>query len=99
MANSKKQSGDTVVLINPPSEVLTPHTRFVRPLLNSLPQLGIASLAATLQKGSIPVSILDAQALGMSIRQAVSWAMKRHPRVVGLTGYTSSVDAASLIAE
>jgi radical SAM superfamily enzyme YgiQ (UPF0313 family) len=94
-----KQNGDTVVLINPPSEVLTPQTRFIRPLLNSLPQLGIASLAATLLRGGIPVSILDAQALGMSIGDTVSWATAKRPGVVGLTGYTSTVDAASLIAQ
>jgi len=86
-------------LINPPSEVLTPSTRFIRPLLNSLPQLGIASLAATLMSGDISVSILDAQALGMSIEDTLSWVTAKHPRVVGFTGYTSTVDAASLLAE
>ena len=88
-----------MVLINPPSEVLTPSTRFIRPLLNSLPQLGIASLSATLTSGGFSVSILDAQALGMSIQDTLSWAIEKNPRVVGLTGYTSTVDAASLIAE
>lgn len=99
MTNSTKNIWDRVVLINPPSEVLTPSTRFIRPLLNSLPQLGIASLAATLIRGGVDVSILDAQALGMSIEDTLSWATAKHPRVVGLTGYTSTVDAASLIAE
>ncbi|MBN1883590.1 MAG: cobalamin-dependent protein [Deltaproteobacteria bacterium] len=99
MVHSTKNNGDAVVLINPPSEVLTPETRFVRPLLNSLPQLGIASLAATLKRNGLSVSILDAQALGMSVREVVSWATAHRPRVVGLTGYTSTVDAASLIAE
>jgi len=98
MTRTTKNPGDGVVLINPPSEVLTQELHFIRPLLNSLPQLGIASLAATLQRGGIPVSILDAQALGLSIQQTVSWASAKRPRVVGLTGYTSSVDAASQIA-
>jgi anaerobic magnesium-protoporphyrin IX monomethyl ester cyclase len=87
-----------IVLINPPAEVWGEGKGRLAPILNTLPQIGIASLAAVLRQQGIEVSIIDAQALGMTPRQAVAWAVSRDPAAVGLTGYTSSVHAAAAIA-
>jgi anaerobic magnesium-protoporphyrin IX monomethyl ester cyclase len=88
-----------IVLINPPAEVWGVGTRRLMPILNTLPQIGIASLAAVLRQQGLDISIIDAQALGMTRSQAVDWAASQRPAVVGMTGYTSSVDSASAVAE
>jgi anaerobic magnesium-protoporphyrin IX monomethyl ester cyclase len=49
------------------------------------------------EKG-LDVSIIDAQALGITYGQAVDWAVARRPAIAGLTGYTSSIDQAARIA-
>jgi anaerobic magnesium-protoporphyrin IX monomethyl ester cyclase len=88
-----------IVLINPPAEVWGQGTRRLAPILNTLPQIGIASLAAVMRREGIEPFIIDAQALGMTRQQVVRWAVSRKPAVVGLTGYTSSVESAASIAE
>jgi anaerobic magnesium-protoporphyrin IX monomethyl ester cyclase len=88
-----------IVLINPPAEVWGEGTRRLRPILNTLPQIGIASLAAVLRREGLQTSIVDAQALGMTQKEVITWAVRQKPAVVGLTGYTSSVDSAAAIAE
>jgi anaerobic magnesium-protoporphyrin IX monomethyl ester cyclase len=87
-----------VVLINPPAEVWVRGAGRLRPILNTLPQIGIASLAAALGQRGIETLIVDAQALGMTTDETVSWAVSREPAAVGLTGYTSSVHAAAAVA-
>jgi anaerobic magnesium-protoporphyrin IX monomethyl ester cyclase len=87
-----------IVLINPPAEVWGKGTRRLAPILNTLPQIGIASLAAVLRREGIETYILDGQALGMTQDEVVAWAVSRDPAVIGLTGYTSSVHAAAEIA-
>ncbi len=87
-----------IVLINPPSHVWGEETEHLLPILNTLPQIGIASLAAVLQREGLDVSILDAQALGKSPGQVVEWAVSQAPEIVGMTSYTSSVDSAALIS-
>ncbi len=88
-----------IVLINPPAEVWDQGTRRLAPILNSLPQIGIASLAAVLRREGIEPFIVDAQALGITQEEAIAWVVSRNPGVVGLTGYTSSVYSAAAIAE
>jgi radical SAM superfamily enzyme YgiQ (UPF0313 family) len=87
-----------VVLINPPSRVWGQETEHLLPILNTLPQIGIASLAAVLRREGLDVSILDAQALVKSPQQVVQWAVSQRPAIVGMTSYTSSVDSAALIS-
>jgi len=87
-----------IVLINPPAEVWGEGTRRLAPILNTLPQIGIASLAAVLRQGGIETSIIDAQASGMTPAKVIAWAVAREPSAVGLSGYTSSIYAAAEIA-
>lgn len=87
-----------IVLINPPAEIWGEGTRHLAPILNTLPQIGIACLAAVLRREGIEAFILDAQALGMTQKQVVAWAASRKPAIVGMTGYTSSVFAGADIA-
>lgn len=87
-----------IFLMNPPSEVWREGTRHLRPLLNSLPQLGIAYLAAVLRKDGFNVRILDAQALGLPPKEVIGMVKKWSPDLLGLTGYTSSVTNAARIA-
>jgi anaerobic magnesium-protoporphyrin IX monomethyl ester cyclase len=87
-----------IVLINPPSEVWREGTSHLLPILNTLPQIGIAALAAVLTEKGFDVEIIDAQALGITHLQAIDWAVARRPAIAGLTGYTSSIDQAARIA-
>ncbi len=91
-------SGERILLINPPAEVVDRRTRYRLPLLNSLPQLGIIYLGGVLLKEGMDVKILDAQALGLDVAETVERVRQLSPRVLGFTGYTSSVDFAHEIA-
>jgi anaerobic magnesium-protoporphyrin IX monomethyl ester cyclase len=88
----------TIVLVNPPSEVWARGMRRLRPILNTLPQIGIASLAAVCAREGLETAVIDAHALGMTHDQLVAWIVSHRPAIVGLTGYTSSVESAAQVA-
>ena len=79
-----------VLLVNPPYEgninTWTPES--TNRAIGAQPPIGIASLAAMLEREGIPVSILDANALGYGkteIREAI---LRERPDIVGITAMT-----------
>jgi len=60
----------------------------------SVPPLGLAYLAGTLQAAGRPVTILDAYALGWSWRRFEAEIARRKPDVLGLTAMTPVSDVA-----
>jgi radical SAM superfamily enzyme YgiQ (UPF0313 family) len=89
----------TIVLVNPPSETDTQRSRYITHLLNTLPQLGIAYLAASMRKRGFSARVLDAQALGLSHSETINTILSWSPDMVGCTGYTSSIESAHRISE
>ncbi|MBN1572230.1 MAG: radical SAM protein [Deltaproteobacteria bacterium] len=90
---------ERVVLVNPPAGVVNKETRYRLPILNSLPQLGILYIAGVLLKEGIDVRVLDAQALGLDAAETVDRVRRWSPKVLGLTGYTSTVGLAHEVAK
>lgn len=74
-----------VLLVNPPPRSSAQPKRLV-------PVLGLAYLAAVLEKNRIPVEILDANAMRLSwseFRKAIKY---RKPEIIGFTGTTPVID-------
>ncbi|MFH0769065.1 MAG: radical SAM protein [Chloroflexota bacterium] len=74
-----------ITLINPPQ-----FTKY------SQPPMGLAQLAAVLEKAGYPVSIIDANALALAPRDVASQAVNSD--VIGLTAMTPTINAALAIA-
>ena len=62
------------------------------------PPMGLAYLAGALDHSGHPVTVLDANALGLSVEATVREAWARAPAVVGLTATTATIDLAARIA-
>lgn len=65
----------------------------------SVPPLGLAYLAAVLEKNGYPVRILDASALNLSWEEFRKTIKKQKPDIVGLTGTTPTIGDAYKAAE
>jgi len=66
---------------------------------NTLPALGLLSLAAVLQKDGCSVSVIDAASLGLSIKELTVRLMRTTPKYVGIYATTLSIFNASVLAE
>ncbi len=97
-SGKNREGGGRVVLVNPPAGVANKDTRYRLPILNSLPQLGILYIAGVLLSEGIDVRVLDAQALGLDVVETVDYVRDWAPKILGLTGYTSTVGFAHEIA-
>ncbi len=85
-----------VVLINPPTKA-SKERQFAR---TREPRLGLAYLAAYLEKQDIQPEIADAKFEGLSFSQVVDRVKKQTTDLVGITAYTPDiVDAAKLATE
>ena len=62
------------------------------------PPLGLAYMAAVLEQRGFDVSILDANALGLSDQETADAAARRTPHVVGFTAVTPTVDQCARLA-
>ena len=91
----------TVLLINPPDlaavgrregRILSYLTAVRRGRM--MPPLGLCSLAAVLRKAGVPVSILDADALNLTIEQVGEHVRQVKPTIVGVTTTTIALNAA-----
>jgi radical SAM superfamily enzyme YgiQ (UPF0313 family) len=49
------------------------------------PPLGLAYIAAVLEKNNIPVKILDANAFNLSVQEVVNYIRKNNPDIVGIS--------------
>jgi radical SAM superfamily enzyme YgiQ (UPF0313 family) len=69
-------------------------------MITASPPLGILYLASVLKNEGIEVSAFDHAATGSSIREAVDWAIKEDPDILGLsTLITSSLTAPKIAQE
>lgn len=76
-----------VVLINPLVDKQALYGRFRR-LGECLPPLGLAYVAAVLEKAGHAVSILDSNVLGLRDNETVARIVAFHPTLIGLTATT-----------
>lgn len=83
-----KKSFPKFLLINPPQSVMYPQ-----------PPLGIAIIAAVLEENGYEVKILDLPAIGFSAETFSEMFSKVKPDVVGITSFTSTINAATLLAK
>ncbi|MCW4021117.1 MAG: B12-binding domain-containing radical SAM protein [Candidatus Bathyarchaeota archaeon] len=67
-------------------------------MINASPPLGILYLASTLKSAGIEVSALDNATPGSSIKDAVDWAVKEDPDILGLSTVITSSLTAPMIA-
>ena len=58
------------------------------------PPMGLAYLAAVLEKNNFPVEILDCPALGITLDKIGKEIESRKPDIIGLTGTTATVTSA-----
>jgi anaerobic magnesium-protoporphyrin IX monomethyl ester cyclase len=86
-----------ILLINPPV-VFARAGKATLPLIENLffnsPPLGLAYIAAVLEKAQIPVSIIDAAVERLTPAQVVAAVRKINPRIVGITATTNLFDSA-----
>ena len=76
-----------VVLINP----RTPRVEVSKFLRITVPPMGLAYLAAVLERKGYPVKIIDAQALGLNSSQLRARLEKERPDIIGATAVTSTI--------
>jgi len=77
-----------VLLVNPPQKTKCPQ-----------PPLGLAMLAAVLEKKVDSVHILDLAALGMSDESLITRISQEKPDIVGITAMTPTIDNALNVAK
>jgi anaerobic magnesium-protoporphyrin IX monomethyl ester cyclase len=95
MSPSRRQS---VVLVNPPPTPEQQHgplAQILKNLFFNSPPLGLASIAAVLERAGIPVRIIDAGAEGLGFATTLDWLKELNPTVVGLG--TSSIFFANAV--
>jgi len=80
-----------VVLVNPPT---TANFETQNALGLKTPPLGLAYLAATLERSGYDVSIIDATALGLSHKQTASKLKSMKADVIGITSITPTISDA-----
>jgi anaerobic magnesium-protoporphyrin IX monomethyl ester cyclase len=86
-----------VILINPPW-VLAEHCRSFEDVVSVQQPLGLAYLAAVLEKSGHQVTILDAAVLNLSDEQVVSETRQLRPDLIGITTLTPRYRTAQTLA-
>jgi len=86
----------TALLINPPfeDEYSVGSSKSIKYVLNVIPPLGLAYLAAALEKGGFFVRIIDGFVEDVNISEIIS----SHPDIIGLTATTPTFNSALSIA-
>ena len=86
-----------VMLINPPV-IAYQKKRSIFPVINNLffnsPPLGLAYIAAVLEREKIPVAIIDAAVERLSLKHLLHRIKKFDPDVIGITSTTNLFDSA-----
>lgn len=83
-----------VLLVSPPSEIPSD-----KPNIISAPPLGLAYIAAVLEKNRIPVEILDCEILNMSWKKFTYKISTEQPNIVGITATTPMIHRSLKAAE
>jgi len=91
MMKFEKRLMTDVVLINPPES----SNKYETFLNITAPPLGLAYIAAVLEKNGISVRIIDAPALKMSSQEVVGELKKEYPSLIGITCTTPMMPHAS----
>ncbi|MBL7130466.1 MAG: cobalamin-dependent protein [Candidatus Omnitrophica bacterium] len=88
-----------ILLVNPPFEerYSVGGSRSIRRVLNIISPLGLAYLAAVLEKNKFSVKIIDCT-ISISYRQLFKSILEENPEVVGITATTSSFESAKFVA-
>lgn len=88
-----------ILLINPPfeEEASVGNSRSIRYVLNVIQPLGLAYLAAVLEKNNFPVRIIDCF-IDSSYKDLFKEILKEKPDVVGITATTPTFEPARFIA-
>ena len=81
-----------------PFEVLTGNTASMRSVVNIIPSLGLAYIAAVLEKNGYEVKIIDCS-LGISHIHLVGLLKKEKPDIIGITGTTPVFASMKRVAE
>ena len=63
------------------------------------PPLGLGYLAAVLEKENVKVKILDANALGLSKNEILTYVKKIKPRIIGLSAVTPTINQVHNLAQ
>lgn len=87
-----------IVLVNPPL-TLEKRTGNLHKAGNTLPSLGILSLAAVLRENKYNSAIIEAASHQISIEKTVDMILSYDPYCVGVTSTTLSIATISIIAE
>jgi len=89
-----------VLLINPPfeqEEESVGKTRSIRKVLNIIQPLGIAYIAAILEKIGVEVKIIDC-AIGISFDELYKRILEENPSIIGITSTTPAFIKAKKVA-
>lgn len=81
-----------IILINPPTREKA--YRELKHFAFTAPPMGLAYIAAYLEKKNIAVDIIDSDPLGMDIDATALKIKKENPKYVGVTAMTATVDIA-----
>ena len=86
-----------IILINPPfeDEYSVGSSKSIKYVLNIIPPLGLAYLAAALEKDGFSVKIIDGFVENINVSKIVS----ANPDIVGLTATTPTFNSAFSIAK
>ena len=89
-----------ILLINPPfsKEYSVGSSRSIRYVLNITPPLGLAYLAATLEKNGFYVKIIDCT-VGISYKELFKQLIEIKPDVIGVTATTANLETAKFVAK
>lgn len=82
-----------IVLIDPPLDYVT------KVKSGNLPQIGLLSIAAVLEKAGYSVNYIDAKALGLDVETCCNEVVRLQPLYIGITSVTSAIPIAINLAE
>ncbi len=82
-----------IVLIDPPDDYEA------KTKSGCLPQIGLLSIAAVLEKAGYRVRYIDAKALGLDIEGCCNEVVRFNPRYVGITSVTSTISIAASVSQ
>lgn len=92
--------GLKIYLINPPvsCEELVGQTKSMKSVVNIIPPLGLAYLAAVLENNGYQIKIIDCS-VGISHANLMRSLIKERPDIVGITGTTPAFESMKKVAE
>src|SRR3972149_4775495 len=88
-----------ILLIEPPSILQNIYReKGKKKVKGHLPNLGLCSIAAVLEKKGYRVKILDALALNMNVHECAEAILQNKPRYIGISATTQAISSAAQVA-